>query len=142
PTDTVLNSAPLPLVFWIVPPLPAVPVPVTMNGPVKLVRTMPFAGPPAAVPTLIDLNVRAPPFPEPVTFTPAPVVVVIVLLASVAVTVPPPADEKASPAAVLNVSVVPKVTEPPVLPLRLMPVAPAAVTLTGEAASNETAPAV
>jgi len=41
-----------PVVCWMVPPLPPVPVPVTVNPPLAPVelRTIPFAGPLAAVP--------------------------------------------------------------------------------------------
>src|SRR5215469_11864218 len=112
---------PLPAEFWIVPPDPAKPVPVTVRPPEVPVLDR-------LIPGLAPLDETAwkfsPPVPivVPDTLTAVAVVVVAVLPDPVAVTVPPPVAENAVFPPVLRVSVPPKLIVAPVLPLSEIPV--------------------
>src|SRR5947209_4781706 len=108
--------------FWIVPPLPAEPLPVTLIPPTLpvLLRRMPLAAP-------FDETLRnfrpAPPIVVFWTLTPVPVVVVRMLPFPVAVTVPPPVAVNASLAPELMVNAPLNAIVAPVLALRKMPCA-------------------
>src|SRR5438046_6158364 len=93
-TPVVLcNETPSPVVFWIVPPLPADAPPATVRPPLApvVLRMMPFVGPLAAVPAemLRKVNPLAP-MVVLATFRALAVVVVSTLLLPVTATVPPP----------------------------------------------------
>src|SRR5713101_2735295 len=51
----LVREIPAPVHFWIVPPVPAPPFPLTVSPPVEpvLFRIMPLAGPPAPVPAVM-----------------------------------------------------------------------------------------
>src|SRR3954468_3277516 len=123
-TDCVLvNTMPLPVVFWIVPPEPAPPVPDTVRPPLAPVvfRMIPFVGP-LAVPAEMLRNFRPlAPIVVFATLRAVPVVVVKVLVVSVAVTVPPPVAVKAGLAPVLAVMAPVKLIVAPVLLVNEMP---------------------
>src|SRR5947207_3415686 len=96
--DVLLADTPSPVVFWIVPPDPAAPVPVTVRPPLVPVAlsTIPLVGPPPAVPAEILWNLSpAAPMVVFETVSALAVDVLRVLPASVAVTVPPPVAVKA-----------------------------------------------
>src|SRR5215208_5655627 len=96
--SVLVSEMPWLVVFRIVPPLLAPPVPVTVRLPDDpvLLSTMPLAGPLAPVPTEMLRKrrpVSEPPLPAPivvlVTLRAVPVVVVIVLAAPITRSVPP-----------------------------------------------------
>ncbi|MBK7473434.1 MAG: hypothetical protein IPI73_25140 [Betaproteobacteria bacterium] len=119
------NSAPRVVVFWMVPPVPAVvPVPVTVNAPLEpvVLRMIPLA------PPLAEMLRKVSPLAPMVvlaTFSAVPVVVASVLtmlvLFWVALTVPPPVAVKAGLAPVLRFMPPVKLMVPPVLLVSEMP---------------------
>ena len=106
-----MNSAPRLVAFWIVPPLPAAPVPVTVNAPLPVVfRLIPLTGPLAEM--LRNVSPLAP-MVVLATLSAVPVVVVSVFtnapaaglhgFSSHTLTVPPPVAVKAALAPVFSV---------------------------------------
>src|SRR6185295_2229190 len=80
--DVLVSEIPAPVAFWIVPPVPAPPVPVTIRPPAApvLLSKIPFTGPLATVPAEIFWNSSLfAPIVVFATFSAVPVVVVIVL---------------------------------------------------------------
>jgi hypothetical protein len=106
--------------FWIVPPLPAEPVPLTVNPPLEpvLLSTMPLAAPFAEM--LRNLRPEAP-IVAFATLSAVPAVVVNVLAVFVADTVPPPVALKAAFVPVLSVKAPVKEIVEPVLLVRSTP---------------------
>src|ERR1051325_5077864 len=122
PCVELLPSAPL--LFWMVPPDPAVPLPVMVKAPEPVVSSVtPLLVPPLDV---MLRNVRPDaPMVVPVTLSALPVVVVSVLtievLFCVALTVPPPVAVKASLVAVDRVKPPVQLKVAPVLEFRKTP---------------------
>src|SRR6185437_8906349 len=115
------NAMPEPAEPWIVPPVPADPVPVTVSPPDEPVE---FSEMPGLAPLDEMLWNFRPLAPMVVLWTVSAVavVVVIVLPEALAVTVPPPVAEKAVCVPVLSVSTPAKPIEAPVLPDSEIPV--------------------
>src|SRR5205085_1298283 len=93
----VVAWMPLLLDFWITPPEPAEPVPVTVRPPLVpvLLSRIPLAGPLPAVPDEMLRNVSPlAPIVVPSTFKATPVVVAMVFVEPVTFTVPPPVAMK------------------------------------------------
>ena len=110
-----------------VPPLPGVPVPVTVRPPLALVlsRMMPTPAVPEAVPAVMLWKVRPlAPMVVLATFKAVAVVVVRVLFAPVTFTTPPPVAAKAALAPVLTVRPPVKLLMEPALAARVTPVPP------------------
>ena len=121
----VLPSAPV--LCWIVPPLPAEPVPLTISEPVAPVvsRLIPTPAVPAPVPALMLWNLRsATPMVVLATLSAVPDVVVMVLVVAVDDTVPPPVALKPVFAAVERVNTPVKLIVDPVLVVRSTPLPP------------------
>src|SRR6266851_4028173 len=126
----LVREIPAPVHFWIVPPVPAPPFPLTVSPPVEpvLFRIMPLAGPPAPVPAVM-LRKVAPLAPIVVLLICSAVpavelsVLTVEVLFCVATIVPPPAHKSDVPEAeimpmLLNVKVLPVF-----VPVRLTPFA-------------------
>jgi hypothetical protein len=126
---TEMNSPPRLLAFWIVPPEPAVPVPLTVNAPAPvLFRLMPFVPPFAE---MLRNVMPLGPIVVLATLSAVPVVVVIVLtrapaaglhgFSSQTLTVPPPVAVNAGLAPVESTNPPENVMVAPVLLVSEMP---------------------
>ena len=119
----LMKLAPRLVMFWMVPPVPAGPVPVTVRpalAPVPL-RTMPFGAPLAE---MLWNVIPLAPMVVLATFSAVPVVVAIVLAVPVTLTVPPPVAWNPPPLVASMSSPPPvKLIVAPVLSVRMTAVA-------------------
>jgi hypothetical protein len=132
-TDRVfVREMPAPVVFWIVPPLLAAAVPVTLRPPLLpvLLSTIPLVGPVPGVPAEMLRNFRPDaPIVVLATLSAVPVELVSVLAVSDALTVPPPVALKAVVPPELSDSVPVKESVEPVLLVRSTPLPAVVVTV-------------